>query len=125
MTLLARSCVLVVELPFPPSILSGHATHGKGWDKTAATKKWRRMAARAVTDAGGMVIDWDGDITIHYHFIMPDRRSDRTNAYRRCKALEDGIADALAVNDKRFLPSISFEPEPCKPGMVIVTIGGE
>jgi crossover junction endodeoxyribonuclease RusA len=82
------------------------------------------MAARAVTDAGGMVIDWDGDISTHVHFIPPDNRGDRWNYVNRCKGIFDGIADALGVNDRRFLPSISYD-KPRKPGMVIVTIGGE
>ena len=60
---------------------------------------------------------------MHWHFVMPDRRSDRSNVFRRVKAAEDGIADALGVNDRRFLPSISFGG-PEKPGKVVVTIGG-
>lgn len=112
-----------IELPFPPAILSGHANGNATWSKIATTKQFRGWARQAVLGAGKIVIPETGDIRVHWHFVMPDRRTDRGNAYRRCKALEDGIADALGVNDRRFLPSISFEPEPCKPGKVVVTVG--
>lgn len=36
-------------------------------------------------------------------------------------AVNNGIADALGVNDKRFLPSMSFAA-PEKPGRLVITI---
>jgi crossover junction endodeoxyribonuclease RusA len=114
---------MIVEFPFPPATLSGHANGNKRWEKIALTAKWRAMAKRLTEQAGSIALPEEGDILVHYHFEMPDRRSDRGNAYRRTKAIEDGIADALGVNDRRFLPSISFSG-PLKPGKVVVTIGG-
>lgn len=114
--------VITVKLPFPPSILSGHVNGNGRWKKIAETKRWRAMAKDAVAqpwpDQG------KGDIRLHLHFVPPDRRGDRLNYVNRCKGLVDGLADGLGVNDRRFLPSISYG-EPQKPGCVIVTIGGE
>lgn len=114
---------MIVTLPFPPATLSGHANGNGRWQKIALTKKWRAMAKRVTEEAGTIALPAEGDITLHLHFVMPDRRSDRLNCVNRSKSIVDGIADALGVNDRRFLPSISFSG-PLKPGKVIVTIGG-
>jgi hypothetical protein len=54
-------------------------------------------------------------------FYPPDRRGDRTNYPNRCKPYFDGIADALCVNDRRFLPSFHFA-EPVKDARVVFAI---
>lgn len=53
-------------------------------------------------------------------------RFDRDNAVGRCKALQDGIADALGIDDSRFVPTYLIG-EPVKGGRVVVEIatGGE
>jgi hypothetical protein len=111
----------VIELPFPPSSLSGHA---KGhWRKIAPIvakhREWARLATLAAGVAG---IPATGDIPVSFMFYPPDRRSDRTNFPNRLKAYIDGIADALGVNDRRFLPSYHFA-EPVKNPRVVVTVG--
>lgn len=113
--------MLRIELPFPPSSLSGH--HDKHWRKLQPVKKeWRRLAHDAALDAVfETLIPADGDIGFHIHFIPPDNRGDRLNYVNRCKPVADGIADALGVNDRRFLPSISYAP-PEKPGRLVITI---
>ena len=113
----------MIELPFPSSILSGH-TDGKGrWAKIAATKKHRDWARSATLAAGSMGIPIDGDIRLVVTFYPPNRRGDRVNFPNRMKPYFDGIADALKVNDSRFLPSYHFA-EPVKgPGKVVVVVG--
>ncbi len=64
-----------------------------------------------------------GDIPVRVRFVPPDRRSDRVNFANRMKPYFDGIADALGVNDVRFLPSYEFA-EPEKPGRVEVVLCG-
>lgn len=108
-----------ISLPFPPASLSGHAKGG--WRAEAAETKKHREWASLVTRAAGPPTPAAGDIHIHITFVPPDRRSDRGNMPNRCKAYLDGIADALGVNDRRFLPRYSFAP-PAKPGCVIVEI---
>lgn len=110
----------MIELPFPPSSLSGHAK-GNWHGKSGVTKKWRAMA-REATEKAGYTVSGEGDIRVYITFYPPDRRGDRVNFPNRCKAIFDGIADALGVNDSRFVPHFYF-CEPTRPGRVEVRIG--
>lgn len=117
--------VTQIVLPFPPASLSGHA---KGhWRDHAKVTKAHRAAAKTLTieALGGMKVNVPprGDIGIRIAFMPADNRSDRTNFAGRMKPYIDGIAEALGVNDKRFLPEYAFLP-PCPPGAVIVTVEG-
>lgn len=109
----------VVTLPWPPSSLSGHANgHWRG--KSAVTKKHRVWAFNATKAAGAIVVPAAGDIAVHFRFVPPDRRGDRTNFPNRLKPYIDGIAEALGVNDSRFLPSYTFgEPDKSAAGVVV------
>lgn len=110
----------MIVLPFPPASLSGHNKgHWRG--KSPLVKKLREQAHDATWDAKP-TIPPQGDIRIHFRFVPPDRRGDRVNFPNRLKPLIDGIADALQVNDNRFLPSYEFA-EPEKPGRVEVRLG--
>lgn len=104
-----------IVLPFPPASLSGHAK-GHWRSKSTPTAKYREWAKLA-TLAARPSVPADGDIPIHIRFVPPDRRGDRTNFANRLKAGLDGVADALGVNDARFLPSYEFAA-PEKPGRV-------
>lgn len=110
----------MIELPFPPASLSGHAKGNSHWGKSTITKHWREKTA-LVARAAGLRAPPEGDIHVHITFVPPDRRGDRVNFPNRCKPIYDGLADALAVNDSRFVPSFTFcEPE--KPGKLIVEL---
>jgi len=110
----------MIELPFPPALLSGHNT-GAWYTKTADIKALRLVACNR-TRRAKFSVPAEGDIPIHFHFVPPDKRGDRVNFPNRIKPLIDGIADGLKVNDARFLPSYSFAA-PEKPGRVEVTLG--
>lgn len=109
-----------IILPFPPSSLSGHA---KGYwrAKAAITAKHRDWAYKATRAVGSVGIPADGDIRLIITFYPPNRRGDRVNFPNRMKPYFDGIADALKVNDSRFLPSYQFA-DPVKDGQVVVSI---
>ena len=112
----------MIELPWPPSTLSGHAKGNGQWKKIADTKKHREWARRAAL-ASDIVVPASGDIRIAVTFYPPDRRGDRVNFPNRIKPYFDGIADALKINDSRFLPSYHFA-EPVKgAGKIVVTLG--
>lgn len=111
---------MMIELPWPPSSLSGHAKgHWRG--KAAVTAKHRSWAKNAALAAGVVEIQGTGDIRISTTFYPPDRRGDRVNFANRMKPYFDGIADALKVNDSRFLPSYHFG-ERVEGGKVVVVV---
>lgn len=109
----------MIELPFPLATLSGH--HNAHWRKLQPIKKQHREWARLATLAAKPVVPETGDIRLIVTFYPPDRRGDRTNYPNRMKPVFDGIADALGVNDRRFLPHFIFA-EPCKPGKVVIVL---
>jgi crossover junction endodeoxyribonuclease RusA len=111
----------LIVLPFPPASLSGH-TAGHWRSKSTPTAKHREWA-RVATLAARPSVPEAGDIRVHVRFVPPDRRGDRTNYPNRIKPYLDGVAEALGVNDARFLPSYEFA-EPEKPGRVELSITG-
>src|SRR6476661_781916 len=105
-----------IELPFPPSALSGH-NKGHWHSKSGIVAKHRKWAAMATLAEGGRVPE-TGDIGISFTFYPPDNRGDRLNYPNRIKPYADGIADALSINDKRFLPSYHFALPVANPRVV-------
>ena len=109
-----------IILPFPSSALSGHA--GGQWrSKSTPTAKHREWAKNATLAAKVCVPEGKGDIRLIITFYPPNRRGDRVNFPNRMKPYFDGIADALKVNDSRFLPTYQFRA-PVKDGQVVVSI---
>lgn len=116
----------MIELPWPPSSLSGHA---KGHWRTSAPivakhREWAKNATKAWMRTDNLsALDGGFDIRVSATFYPPDHRSDRVNYPNRMKPYWDGIAEALGVNDRRFLPSFNFA-EPVKgAGKVVVIVG--
>lgn len=110
----------MIELPFPPASLSGHNT-GHWRSKSGIVAKHREWA-RLATLAAQPLVPRNGDIPISVTFYPADNRGDRVNFPIRLKPYFDGIADALKVNDKRFIPSYHFG-EQVKTGKVVILIG--
>ncbi len=113
-----------ITLPWPPASLSGHA-NGHWRSKSNPTAKHRDWANKATKAAGVTGIPISGDIRILVTFYPPDRRGDRVNYPVRVKSYFDGIADALGVNDRRFLPSYQFAEPEKGAGRVVFSILGE
>lgn len=113
-----------VSFPWPPAILSGHAKGGT-WAKVNATKKLRADAAQLASQVQwpnyGEGKPYEDDIAIRVVFTPPTKQGDRVNFPARAKPLIDGLADAMQVNDARFLPVYEFA-QPCKPGSVVVEV---
>lgn len=117
-------------LPWPPSDLSpNRRVH---WAKRAKAAKayraecgWQVRSSITIGKLAELTIP-DGKLQLWIEFYPPDRRArDDDNLIAAFKAGRDGIADALGVNDSRFV---------CHPklmdqigGMVKVTIksGGD
>lgn len=87
--------------PWPDKVLSPNArVH---WSKKAKAAKALRKMAHLITLEAKLSVDWDGDIHLWVDYYPPDRRArDQDNCISSAKAIFDGIADALGVNDKRF-----------------------
>jgi len=112
----------ILTMPWPGSELSGHAK-GNWRGKHNVTKAARLEASVIASKALPIRLPETGDIKVTVIFYPPDRRGDRVNFPNRLKPLWDGIADALAVNDARFLPMFLYaEPQP--PGRVEFLLGG-
>lgn len=109
----------LIELPWPPASLSGH---NKGhWHAKSPIVRKHREWARNATIAAKPSVSAAGDIRVSVTFYPPDRRGDRTNFPNRMKPYWDGIADALKVNDSRFLPAFHYA-EPVRNARVVVEI---
>lgn len=111
-----------IELPWPPASLSGH--NNGHWHSRSGIVAKHREWARNATLAAGIAAPEAGDIRVSATFYPPNRRGDRLNFPTRLKPYWDGVADALKVNDSRFLPSFHYA-EPVKDARVVLTIGGE
>lgn len=109
----------MIELPWPPATLSGHNTGH--WRAKAAVVAQHRALAMWATLAAKPVVPERGDIRVIITFYPPDHRGDRINFPNRMKPYFDGIADALGVNDNRFLPVFQFA-EPVENARVVVTL---
>lgn len=111
---------VVVRLPWPDKVLSSNArVH---WAvKAAAVKKARSDAfylTRAVTSIKPL---WKG-ARLSVTFNPPDKRiRDEQNCIGSAKALIDGIADALGIDDSKFQCTYALGP-PVKGGEVRIEI---
>lgn len=114
---------VLIELPFPSSKLSGQ-NNAHFWVTRPIINKhreWAMKATLAVRDQLNPGFIPDSDILVSVTFFPPNNRGDRVNYPNRMKPYFDGIADALGVNDRRFLPRYHFA-EPVKHGKVVVEI---
>lgn len=109
-----------VTLPWPPKELSPNAR--LHWSKKSKAAKAYRTACFALArEAGLKSVPFEGRIHLWIDFFPPDRRHrDDDNMIATFKAGRDGLADALGVDDKRFVchPFVSERIG----GMVKVTI---
>ena len=113
-----------VILPWPRKVLSPNVK--SHWAvKNRATLKAKSDAFYLARDAGLSIIEvYSNSIDVHLTFTQPDkRRRDQDNIIASCKALLDGVAMAIGVDDSRFNLSFDFSPPPKKPGSIIVKIG--
>jgi crossover junction endodeoxyribonuclease RusA len=98
-----------VTLPWPPKGLSPNAR--LHWAAKSKQAKAYRMACFALcieAKLNRMALPESGAVTLDIEFIPPDRRArDLDNMLSSIKNGLDGIADALGVNDRRFVFRLS------------------
>lgn len=118
--------LLQFSLPWPPRILSPNSR--AHWaPKSRAAKSYRRTChVLTLAALAGRVLPDAGRIDMKLVFVPPDRRSrDRDNLLSNVKHGLDGIAAAMGVNDRRFIPSIDLLDEPVKGGDLRVVAAWE
>jgi crossover junction endodeoxyribonuclease RusA len=107
-----------VWLPWPPKECSPNArVH---WSKRAkAAKQYRELCCIAAKNGRLSVEGIDGRIHLWLDFYPPNRqRRDDDNLMAAFKAGRDGLADALGLDDARFVCHPWLKDEPVKGGKV-------
>lgn len=86
------------------------------------TKNMRTYAASVVRQA--RLEPCEGDIRVKLTFCPPDKRKrDRDGLQANCKAMLDGIADGLGIDDSRFRPVSDIgEVDPAGKGFVLAEL---
>ncbi len=111
----------MIELPWPPKELNPNSRCH--WRKSAPIRAKYRADCYLLTKASGVKVP-DGRVALSIEFVPPDRRHrDDDNCLSSFKAGRDGVADALGIDDKRFVTTLSLGLEPVKGGKVLVTVG--
>lgn len=99
---------MIIKLPFPAKELMPNQKNGKHWGATHAIKTSQRDTAFYLTmdQTGGRDFFKGSDnIPISLLYLMPDNRHrDCDNMLAASKAMLDGVAQALGIDDKRFKP---------------------
>ena len=102
-----------VVLPWPPKALNPNGR--LHWAKTARAKKSYREACYYTARAAGLSaasFSPAPKLALELVVYPPDKRlRDVDNIVASLKAGLDGLADALGVNDHRFVLSVVLKPE--------------
>ena len=115
---------MVVYLDWPPAALSPNARGH--WSKRAKAAKQYRADCHHLTLISKIKVDWPGAVYLCVTFYPPDKRSrDDDNLIAGFKAGRDGIADALGIDDKRFIVHHRIGAYPEKGGKVRVALSKE
>lgn len=115
----------VIRFLWPDSALLPNRRLGKHWTSTNTAKvKAKESAYYATKQAIGAWKAPDGPTHLSILFCPPDKRHrDLDNCLSSCKAMLDGMAQALQIDDSRFRPVMLDWGPSGKPGCVIVAVG--
>lgn len=98
---------MIVVLPWPPKAL--HPNSRPHWAQLAKAKKAYRYACCMLTKQAGIKLDPQARPLVSLEFVPPDRRKrDLDGCLAACKALLDGVADAIGCDDSRWRLSIAM-----------------
>jgi crossover junction endodeoxyribonuclease RusA len=112
--------MIEIVLPWPPTELSPNSR--SHWSIKARKAKQLKQDCWAITKASGANISHEEKIPLKVTFRPPSkRRFDMDNCLSRSKALMDGVALGLGVDDVRFTLTLDIG-EPVKGGAVIVKV---
>jgi crossover junction endodeoxyribonuclease RusA len=92
-----------INLPWPPKQLSPNSRIHWG-EKSKIAKKYRHDCYLLCKAANLAAPETDGKLVLWMTFFPPDKRArDDDNLVASFKNGRDGIADALGIDDKRFI----------------------
>lgn len=107
-------------LPWPPKVLSPNAR--AHWATKSKAAKAYRSACFLLCVQAGLVVPADRAL-LSLEFIPPDRRRrDDDNCVAAFKSGRDGVAQALGIDDSRFVTQLQISNETIKGGAVRVRI---
>ncbi|MDC7963946.1 hypothetical protein PRA13_09085 [Xylella fastidiosa] len=115
-----------LTLPWPSKDLSPNArVH---WTRRSKAVKQARGYAEVMARCagwGGLSLPAEGRLDLWISFYPPTRcLPDDDNMLARFKPYRDGIADALGIDDRRFVSHPLIEDEVRHAGQVVITITG-
>jgi crossover junction endodeoxyribonuclease RusA len=111
----------VVELPFPDRNLNPNARIHR-LVKAEATRAARDLAKFTTKQKYDPAV-FDGFLICKRYFHPPDRRHrDIDNMGAMCKAYQDGIFDALELDDKMVIATYNIRLEPKGEGSVTIVV---
>lgn len=116
---------MIIKLPFPAACLFPNRKNGTHFRKTLDVKEKQKADAYFLTKqaAAGYVAP-DGYIALSLLFLTPDKRvRDLDNMLAASKALIDGMARALGVDDSRFKPVLVDWVHGSNGGSMVAAVG--
>lgn len=114
--------MIVITLPYPDKDLFPNKKNGKHWSSTDANKKAAINAGFVLTKNQHPTVKLKAEnVPIKITYYRPDPTSpDLDNLLAASKAMLDGVALALKVDDKYFRPiTIDARREDCSPHMLL------
>jgi len=115
----------IIPVSFPVAALFGHANGKSFWKKANATKAARQEARWAVSAVGYK--NWASDSAeLKLRIVRPHNRHDKHNIPGATKAIIDGVADGLGINDKNInvIWDIAEEIDKARPRVEITITKG-
>lgn len=109
-------------LPWPPAVLSPNSR--AHWSRRHRASKAYRQTCALLARAARLQVPESARLELRIEFVPPDRRlRDDDNLVAAFKAGRDGLADALGIDDTRFVLRVALSKEVVRGGEVRVTIG--
>ena len=117
----------IIRLPFPARELFPNKTKGRQWGATSKIRAEQRTAGKLCAQAALQTTgpqEWTDSIPVSLLYVMPDKRHrDLDNCLAASKAILDGVAEAMGVDDKRFKPILVDSVVGDGEGCLIAAVG--
>lgn len=118
---------MIIKLPFPDASLFPNRKNGKHWTVTSAAKDAQKHDAYLLTKLAmkAQASNFgEANIPLSLVYLTPDKRKrDLDNMLAASKALIDGMAQALGVDDARFKPVLVDWVQGSHGGALMAAVG--